>query len=134
MAEFFESILQPLLNSSLKVIFIPLVSSIFVLLFYLIYRYIIPRKKISYVTLLLLITLPTILNLFRPGTYQSGDLSLHTEYLRAFFNNISSGIFFPQWAADFCAGNGCPVFLFSYILPYYLGSLFHIVGFSYLTS
>lgn len=116
------------------VIFIPLISSILIVIFIIIYQYIYPKKKIHALLLLILISIPPVLNIFRPGTYQSGDLSNHIEYLRAFYENISAGILIPRWAADFCAGNGCPTFLFSYVLPYYLASFFHLFNFSYLDS
>ena len=130
----FNKLLQLFLVHQNAVIFIPFVSSIFIIFFIFFYQYVFPKKKIHSVLLLILISIPPVLNIFRIGTYQSGDLSNHTEYLRAFYGNLDTGILFPRWAADFCAGNGCPTFMFSYILPYYLGSFFHMLNFSYLDS
>lgn len=116
------------------VFFIPVVSSSVVLLLFLFYKFIYPKKNIATAFIVILISIPPVLNIFRPGTYASGDLTLHAEYLRAFYGNLSNGIFIPRWAADFCGGNGCPTFMFSYILPNYVGSIFHYLDFSYLDS
>ena len=130
----FADLLQLIVTYDTKVIFLPLVSTLILIVILIIYRYIYPKKTIASFLLVLIISIPPILNIFRPGTYQGGDLSNHAEYLRAFYQNLSTGIFVPRWAADFCGGYGCPVFLISYILPYYLGSIFHFFGFSYLDS
>lgn len=125
---------QLVITHDTSVIFIPFISSALIVIFIIIYQYIYPKQKIHPLVILILISIPPVLNIFKFGTYQSGDLSNHAEYLRAFYQNLSFGILIPRWAADFCAGNGCPTFLFSYVLPYYLGSILHFFNFSYLDS
>lgn len=100
----------------------------------LIYRYIFPKRKINLFFLLIIISIIPILSLFREGTFRAGDLRAHTAQLIDFYYNIQEGIIFPQWAGDLCGGYGCPVYEIEYILPYYIASLFHFVGFSFLTS
>jgi len=100
----------------------------------LFYRYIFPKKKINKLALLLLISILPIISIFRNGTYQSGDLPVHTSYLINFYENLKNGILLPRWTPFLCGGRGCPVFMFEYILPYYIGSFFHLLGFSFLNS
>lgn len=99
----------------------------------IIYRYIL-RKNISLLVLILILSFFPVWSIFRSGTYQSGDLSVHTAYLINFYENLKNGILFPQWTPILCGGRGCPVFMFEYISPYYFGSLFHLFGFSFLNS
>ncbi|MDP3941923.1 MAG: 6-pyruvoyl-tetrahydropterin synthase-related protein [bacterium] len=51
-----------------------------------------------------------------------------------FYQSLRDGQIIPQWADILCGGFGCPQFSFLYILPYYIISFFHFVGFSFLTS
>lgn len=100
----------------------------------LIYKFIFPKKKINLFVLLILISILPIISIFRSGTYQSADLTLHSVLLQSFFSNLSQGNLIPQWAGEICGGYGCPAHLFEYPLPYYIGSIFHIMGFDYLNS
>lgn len=100
----------------------------------LFYRYIFPRRNINLLVLLLLISTLPIISIFRSGTYESGDLSVHTSYLINFYENLKNNILLPQWAPILCGGKGCPNFMFEYILPYYISSFFHLLGFSFLNS
>lgn len=120
-----------------QAILTPIVSMVALLLLsgalaYITYRF--PKKKIHPLLLLLLFSLLPILSIFRTGVYQSGDLTLHTTWLMNFFRSLSEGNIFPQWAADRVGGLGYPVFIFQYQIPYYLGSFFHVLGFSFITS
>lgn len=101
---------------------------------FLIYRYIYPKKTVNLFLLLLIITIIPILSLFRDGTFRAGDLRAHTAQLIDFYYNLHEGVLFPQWAGDLCGGYGCPVYEIEYILPYYVASFFHVIGFSFLTS
>ncbi|HVZ59069.1 MAG TPA: 6-pyruvoyl-tetrahydropterin synthase-related protein, partial [Patescibacteria group bacterium] len=40
----------------------------------------------------------------------------------------------PQWIKSHCSGYGCPSYLFLFMLPYYIISLFHFAGVSFLFS
>jgi hypothetical protein len=117
-----------------RMVFVSLVSSLILAGLLLFYRYIFPKKKINKLVLLLLISILPVISIFRNGTYESGDLSLHTSFLINFYENLKNGILFPQWAPILCGGRGCPNFMFEYSLPYYIASIFHFVGFSFLNS
>jgi len=117
-----------------RMVLVSLVSSLILAGLLLFYRYIFPKKKINKLVLLLLISILPVISIFRNGTYQSGDLSVHTSYLINFYENLKNGILLPRWAPFLCGGRGCSVFMFEYILPYYFGAIFHLIGFSFLNS
>jgi hypothetical protein len=100
----------------------------------LIYKKIYPQKRINLFILLVLISILPLISIFRAGSYQSGDLSLHVKYAMPFYENIIQGNFIPQWSANDCSNYGCPEHLFLFLLPYYLISLFHGLGFSFILS
>lgn len=112
---------------------ISLIASIILVIVLLFYKFVF-RKNINYLTLIILISLLPIISIFRPGSYESGDLSVHTAYGMAFYSSLSEGNLVPNWAGDFNGRYGYPLFGFSYILPYYLSSLFHFVGFNFISS
>lgn len=99
----------------------------------IIYKYIF-KRKVSLLFLLILISILPIVSIFRTGTYESGDLSLHTERLMSFYNLLINYNLIPRWTPEFNAGYGDPHFLFAYFLPYFIGSIFHFIGFSFLNS
>lgn len=98
------------------------------------YKFIYPKKNINLLVLTILISILPVISIFRPGTYQSSDLTLHSTFLHFFYDNLQDGILVPRWAGNDCSGYGCPIFLFQYVLPYYMGAVFHFIGFSYLNS
>src|SRR5260370_23452610 len=100
----------------------------------LFYRVVYPKKKINYLYLIILVSILPVVSIFRKGTYEAGDLTLHSVFLQSFYQNLSQGIFIPQWAGDLCGGYGCPAHLFEYPLPYYIAAPFHFLGFSYINS
>lgn len=102
-----------------------------ILYFYLKLR---KKQKINFLFLTILFSLPPIISIFRTGTYESGDLSLHTYRAIAFFRILQERIFFPQWAGDLNANYGYPLFIFAPPLPYYITSFFHLLGISFLNS
>jgi hypothetical protein len=98
------------------------------------YQYIYPKKKIPYLILLIgLSILPTI-SIFRPGSYESGDLNIHITNTASFYRALTQGILIPTWAGKLNATYGYALFEFIYPLPYYLSSFFHFVGFNFLNS
>ncbi len=117
-----------------KMVFVSLLASFLLAGGLLFYRYIFPKKKINRLVLLLLISILPVISIFRNGTYESGDLPVHTSYLINFYENLKNNILLPQWAPILCGGKGCPNFMFEYILPFYIGSFFHLLGFSFLNS
>jgi hypothetical protein len=93
-----------------------------------------PKKKINFLASLIIFSIIPVISIFRSGTYESGDLTQHTILLQSFFESLTQGILIPQWAGRLCAGHGCPVFLYLYTMPFYIGSFLHILGFSFLDS
>lgn len=122
------------LNEPVRMVFINIIIAFTLSLGVLIYRYVFPKRRINLLILLILISILPIISIFRSGTYESGDLTLHSVFLQSFFENLKEGIFLPQWAGGLCGGFGCPVFEFLYSLPFYISSLFHVLGFSFLNS
>src|SRR4030042_2573205 len=92
------------------------------------------KKEIRLFPLLVAISILPIISIFRAGTYEAGDLSLHITFLYNFFENLKQGILIPQWAGYLCGGYGCPIFMFEYTTPFYIASVYHLIGFSYLNS
>lgn len=96
--------------------------------------YIFPRSKIPLLLLVALFAfLPTV-SLFRQGAYESGDFNLHIYRIMSFYDTLLEGNIMPSWAADANASYGNPIFIFNYSLPYYIVSLFHFIGFSFIAS
>jgi 4-amino-4-deoxy-L-arabinose transferase-like glycosyltransferase len=52
----------------------------------------------------------------------------------SFYNLLINHHLIPRWTPEFNAGFGDPHFLFAYFLPYFIGSIFHLIGFSFLMS
>jgi hypothetical protein len=115
-------------------VFINVLSAIVLSLIVIVYRFVYPKKGINLFYLLLAISVLPVISIFRAGTYQASDLTIHTVFLQSFFENIKAGIFIPRWAAGLCGGYGCPEFILEYTMPFYIGSFFHFLGFSFLNS
>ena len=116
-----------------KMVFLNLILSTLLLLGLIVYRYVF-KYKINLFYLLILISILPIVSIFRIGTYESGDLSLHTQRLMSFYNLLFNHHLIPRWTPEFNVGYGDPHFLFTYFLPYFIGSIFHFLGFSFLMS
>lgn len=99
----------------------------------IVFKYLL-KRKINLFYLLILISVLPIVSIFRLGAYESGDLSLHTTRLMSFYNLLINYHLIPRWTPEFNAGYGDPHFLFAYFLPYLIGSIFHLIGFSFLIS
>lgn len=93
------------------------------------------RKK-TFLTFLLLfiLTLPSVRDLFRNGSFTSHDLGHHIPRLIHVDNILREGQIPPRWTGDLNKGYGYPLLLFNYPLPYYLGELFHLSGFDFIWS
>lgn len=62
------------------------------------------------------------------------DGEYHIIRFWQFYKGLSAGNWFPRWAPDLNNGYGIPLFTFNYPFPNYVGSLFHILGFSFVDS
>lgn len=117
-----------------RMVMMSVTSSIVALAVLYIYFKFSAKKKINYLFLLFIISLPVIVSIFRAGSYESGDLSLHTMRSISFFNILFNEHLLPRWTPEFNAGYGDPHFLFAYFLPYFISAIFHFLGFSFLDS
>lgn len=114
-----------------KMVLVNITLSFLLLLGIVIYKCICPKRNINLLFLLILISLLPLVSILRSGTYESGDLTIHTHYAISFYDNLKVGNIFPQWTN---VGYGTPVFIFLYPLPFYLSSIFHFFGLSFLNS
>ena len=129
-----ESLIEFLNYAPHKMVFQSLLAQISAVLIIIFYQYIYPKRKMPYWLILFTLSIPPIVSIFRPGVYESGDFTTHVTNTVAFYDSLRSGIFIPRWAADLNAYYGFPAFIFIYPLPYYISSLFHVVGFSFIDS
>lgn len=104
---------------------------VFALLFY---KYIYPKKDINLFYVLIFISLLPLISILRKGTYESGDLSLHSLRSMLYFDILIGERALPRWTPDFNAQYGDPHFLFSYLLPYFIVSILHLIGISFINS
>lgn len=99
-----------------------------------IYRYIYPKKRIKFVIVLLLLSFLPIVSIFRPGSYESGDLSLHATRAMSFYNVLTQEHTIPKWSPELNLGYGDAYFEFIYFFPYLLISIIHSLGIDFLNS
>lgn len=82
------------------------------------------RRKLSKsIIFLVIICIPAIFYLLRPGFYEPHDLH-HIADIYQMVRAISSGQIPPRLGPDFSFGLGYPLFNFYYVLPFYLGAIF----------
>jgi hypothetical protein len=72
--------------------------------------------------------------LFRPGFFTSHDGELHLTRIARFSSLLVQGYLIPRWDPQLNSGLGYPLFIFTYPLPYYLASSFHLSGISVVNS
>lgn len=82
---------------------------------------------------MLAVFLPLV-SLLRNGVHQSGDFAINIEKTIDLWNSLSYGIFPVSWASLLNATYGYPLFIFTYPLPYYAISFFHLFGLSFIAS
>lgn len=116
-----------------KMVLLNSILSAILLLSLIIIKYIF-KRKINLFYLLISISILPIISIFRAGVYESGDLSQHVKNLMSFYDLLINHRLIPRWAPEFNAGYGDPYFIYIYFLPYLIGSIFHIIGFSFLMS
>jgi len=105
-----------------------------ILLLTLLFSVVFFRPRFNYDRLVLFLGILGIISLLRPGPYGPGDFQAHTALSMSLYDSLKAGIFPVRWADHLCGGYGCPLFVFSYQTPYYLISLFHQLGFSFITG
>lgn len=87
-------------------------------------------KRIVFIIICLL----PLLSLLAPGLPVTHDGQDHVARIANFYQSISEGNIVPRWAANLNWGYGHPILMFLYPLPSYIGSLFHVLGFSFVDS
>ncbi len=117
-----------------KMIVINGISSVVLIGILLFYKFVYPKKNINLLILLILISIVPTISIFRPGAYESGDFTIHIYRTIEFYKSLQEGNIVPSWAAGLNATYGYPLFIFNYSLPYYLISLFHSLGFTFIMS
>ncbi len=89
--------------------------------------------KLKELFFLLLLVLPATFALWHPGFFGASD-DLHIAWLQQLDQALKMGQFPPRYVPDLSYGFGYPLFNFVFPLPYYLGEIFHIIGFSFVYS
>ena len=95
-----------------------------------------PRIKLDpRLAILLAFTALLFAPLTAPGYFIFAHDARHTVYfLQMFDAALRDGALYPRWAADMVFGYGYPVWLILAPLPYYLGELFHLLGFNFVNA
>ncbi len=68
------------------------------------------------------------------GFIPTHDGEYHIIRFWQFEKMLRAGYLFPRWAPDLNSGYGVPLFNFHYPFPNYVGSLFHLLGWSFVDS
>lgn len=98
------------------------------------YKIFFPTRKINLFYILIFLTTIASISIFRIGSYESGDFNIHIYRSMEFYKSLLEGNLMPSWAPHLNATYGYPLFVFNYSLPYYFISLFHFIGFSFISS
>src|SRR3990167_6215755 len=91
-------------------------------------------KRLIHIFLVLLLTLPATLALFRPGFFPSHDGEWMVIRLSAFHQTLADGQFPVRWSSRLNHGFGYPVLNFLYPLPFYFGEIFYLLSGSFTTA
>lgn len=83
--------------------------------------------------LLFIITIPAFTSLLNNQYFSMHD-NQHVVRLYLLDQGIKQGYLYPRWVDNLSFGYGDPLFNFYPPLVYYLGELFHILGFSFIWS
>ena len=92
------------------------------------------KRDLIAIFLLIILSVPAIKDLFRPGAYTSHDLTHHIVRTINMDQLLSQGQFPPRWSDALNYGYGYPLFLFNYPLPSIVAVGFHHLGFDYIWS
>jgi hypothetical protein len=85
------------------------------------------------IPLILLLSIPAIRYLFVYGFFGVSD-DLHIAWLYEMDRTIKAFQFPPRFVPDLSFGFGYPLFNFVYPLPFYIGEVIHLLGFSLVDS
>lgn len=93
-----------------------------------------PEKLLLLLILILIPVFYAILPLFGPRFLPTHDGEYHIIRFHEFYTMLQAGNWFPRWAPGLNSGYGVPIFNFHYPFPNYIGSLFHLIGASFVDS
>src|SRR3989339_786043 len=95
--------------------------------------YILPINNMNWLILFFISLLPLIglVPNSLPITHDGAD---HVARIANFFQGLSEGVIIPRWASNLNWGYGHPILMFLYPLSSYIGSFFHTLGFSFVSS
>ena len=85
------------------------------------------------ILLAILIILPATRSLLRSDFFHTHDFT-HVARLAEMDRAIKDGHFPVRWSENFGFGFGMPLFNFYGPLPFYIAQIFHIIGFSFISS
>ena len=83
---------------------------------------------------LLLLSVPALKSLATGGFYTSHDGETHVARIAQYYQALRDNQLPPRFAGSFYNGLGSPIFVYIYPVPYLLGSLVHLLGFSFTDS
>lgn len=92
------------------------------------------RPGILAIIALVLLSLPALANLAKPGFYTSHDGETHSARMAQYWQAMADGQLPPRFAGTLYNSLGSPIFTYIYPLPYFAGSLVHSLGFSFTDS
>lgn len=95
-------------------------------------RFITEKNNFKFVLLVVILSLPAVWALFVPGFFGVSD-DMHIAWLYE-MDRVVRAFQFPRFAPDLSFGFGYPLFNFVFPLPFYVGELFHLIGFSLVGS
>src|SRR5687767_13269114 len=87
------------------------------------------KTVLLYLFFTVLFTIPAVFSIFYHSFFTFHD-ETQIVNLYEFFKTIDLGQFPPRWGLDFHFNYGSPFLQFYYQTPYYIGYLFHKLGFS----
>lgn len=91
-------------------------------------------KRLLFVFVVALLLLPLVLPFMRQGFFESDDGHWMIIRLSDFHASLRDGQFPVRWAGRLNFTYGYPVFNFLYPLPFYIGEVFHLIGFGFINS
>jgi uncharacterized membrane protein len=92
------------------------------------------RRRLAIAAGLILLALPVSIPLFTGSVLWGHDAFEYFPRLVEIHQNIAHGVLAPRWAPDLGRGTGQPLFLFHPPMIYYLGELWRLLGFDFVTA
>lgn len=95
-------------------------------------RFITKKNNLRFILLIIILSLPAVWALFVPGFFGVSD-DMHIAWLYE-MDRVVRAFQFPRFVPDLSFGFGYPLFNFVFPLPFYVGEIFHLIGFSLVGS